>query len=171
MIVHATHWCWCWQLFEVASFSFFTIVWPMWCWSLTGCCEPNCIPRKLFQSEQQKLMRKYGRYCVNNRRSSIIIENNLQVILMSASAMSTKKWNCRDAHRGFKMNSNYWNHICLSLLPACSISLCFPKLKIYRLKFVLNSPKLQLFSLYQFQQGFPLRVDAQLIKPIQRLTR
>jgi len=62
--------------------------------------------RKLFQSEQQKLMRKYGRYCVNNRRSSIIIENNLQ-----------------------------------------------------------------LFSLYQFQQGFPLRVDAQLIKPIQRLTR
>ena len=29
----------------------------------------------------------------------------------------------------------------------------------------------QLFSLYQFQQGFPLRVDAQLIKPIQRLTR
>ena len=27
-------------------------------------------------------MRKYGRYCVNNRRSSIIIENNLQVIAM-----------------------------------------------------------------------------------------
>merc|ERR1719245_2732393 len=62
--------------------------------------------RKIFQSEQQKLMRKYGRYCVNNRRSSIIIENNLQ-----------------------------------------------------------------LFSLYQFQQGFPLRVDGMLIKPIQRLTR
>ena len=27
-------------------------------------------------------MRKYGRYCVNNRRSSIIIENNLQVMVM-----------------------------------------------------------------------------------------
>ena len=53
-----------------------------WCGSLTGCCDPNCIPRKLFQSEQQKLMRKYGRYCVNNRRSSIIIENNLQVPVM-----------------------------------------------------------------------------------------
>ena len=52
-----------------------------------------------------------------------------------------------------------------------NISLCFPKLKICRFKFVLNPPKLQLFSLYQFQQGFPLRVDAQLIKPIQRLTR
>merc|ERR1719481_1044061 len=51
-------------------------------------------------------MRKYGRYCVNNRRSSIIIENNLQ-----------------------------------------------------------------LFSLYQFKSGFSLRIDAQLIKPIQRLTR
>ena len=64
------------------------------CGSLTGCCDPNCIPRKLFQSEQQKLMRKYGRYCVNNRRSSIIIENNLQVILMGARAMSTRKQNC-----------------------------------------------------------------------------
>ena len=62
--------------------------------------------RKLFETEQQKMMRKYGRYCVNNRRSSIIIENNIK-----------------------------------------------------------------LFSLYQFQQGFSLRVDAQLIKPIQRLTR
>ena len=51
-----------------------------------------------------------------------------------------------------------------------NISLCFPKLKNYRFK-IANSPKLQLFSLYQFQQGFPLRVDAQLIKPIQRLTR
>ena len=40
-------------------------------------------------------MRKYGRYCVNNRRSSIIIENNLQVILMSASVIiSTRKRNC-----------------------------------------------------------------------------
>ena len=149
------------------------------CGSLTGCCDPNCIPRKLFQSEQQKLMRKYGRYCVNNRRSSIIIENNLQVILMSASVIiSTRKRNCWNVLMMtivvLKLSSQ---QKCLSLpivsqeALACSIYPYFPKLKICRFKFVLNSPKLQLFSLYQFQQGFPLRVDAQLIKPIQRLTR
>ena len=87
------------------------------CGSLTGCCDPNCVPRKLFQSEQQKLMRKYGRYCVNNRRSSIIIENNLQVILMIASGTV----GMIIVVFLLKMNSNYRNQICLSLPPASSI--------------------------------------------------
>ena len=52
------------------------------------------------------MSRKYGRYCINNRRSSIIVDHNLQF-----------------------------------------------------------------FSSYQFTNSLELRVDAMLIKPIQRLTR
>jgi len=62
--------------------------------------------RNLFESEQQKLTRKYGRYCINHNRSSLIIDDNIKF-----------------------------------------------------------------FSLYQFRKNFSLRVDAQLIKPIQRITR
>jgi len=62
--------------------------------------------RLLFETEQQRLSRKYGRYCINNTRSSIIIDQNIKF-----------------------------------------------------------------FSMYQFNNGFLLRVDAMLIKPIQRLTR
>eukprot|EP00092_Neocalanus_flemingeri_P086013 GFUD01108316.1.p1 GENE.GFUD01108316.1~~GFUD01108316.1.p1 ORF type:complete len:192 (+),score=50.10 GFUD01108316.1:43-576(+) len=62
--------------------------------------------RILFETEQPRLSRKYGRYCINNTRSSIIIDQNIKF-----------------------------------------------------------------FSLYQFNKGLMLRVDAMLIKPIQRLTR
>merc|ERR1719430_155037 len=62
--------------------------------------------RSLFLSEQQRLLRKYGRYCINKTRSSDIIDSNIKF-----------------------------------------------------------------FSQYQDAKGFRLRVDAQLIKPIQRLTR
>ena len=62
--------------------------------------------RTLFLTEQQKLMRKYGRYCINNTNSSTIIDRNIKFL-----------------------------------------------------------------SLFQLQQGFKLRIDAQLILPIQRLTR
>lgn len=64
------------------------------------------IMRQLFEGEQVRLSRKYGRYCINNRRSSIIVDHNLQF-----------------------------------------------------------------FSSYQFTNNLELRVDAMLIKPIQRLTR
>jgi len=64
------------------------------------------IMRQLFEGEQVRLSRKYGRYCINNRRSSIIVDHNLQF-----------------------------------------------------------------FSSYQFTNSLELRVDAMLIKPIQRLTR
>ena len=57
-------------------------------------------------SEQARLSRKYGRYCINNSRSSIIVDQNIQY-----------------------------------------------------------------FSAYQFNNNLELRVDAMLIKPIQRLTR
>ena len=67
---------------------------------MTWCC------RQLFEGEQVRLSRKYGRYCINNRRSSIIVDHNLQF-----------------------------------------------------------------FSSYQFTNSLELRVDAMLIKPIQRLTR
>ena len=62
--------------------------------------------RMLFESEQSRLVRKYGRYCINSTRSSIIIDQNIKF-----------------------------------------------------------------FSLYQLNNGHKLRVDAMLIKPIQRLTR
>ena len=62
--------------------------------------------RTLFESEQSRLSRKYGRYCINSTRSSNIIDQNIKF-----------------------------------------------------------------FSLYQFNNGHKLRVDAMLIKPIQRLTR
>ena len=62
--------------------------------------------RNLFQAELPMLSRKYGRYCINNTRSSIIIDQNIKF-----------------------------------------------------------------FSLYKFNKGLNLRVDAMLIKPIQRLTR
>ena len=62
--------------------------------------------RILFETEQLRLSRKYGRYCVNSTRSSIIIDQNIKF-----------------------------------------------------------------FSLFQFSSGHQLRVDAMLIKPIQRLTR
>ena len=60
----------------------------------------------MFEGEQVRLSRKYGRYCINNSRSSIIVDHNLQF-----------------------------------------------------------------FSSYQFTNKLELRVDAMLIKPIQRLTR
>ena len=62
--------------------------------------------RQLFEGEQARLSRKYGRYCINNSRSSIIVDQNIQF-----------------------------------------------------------------FSSYQFSNNLQLRVDAMLIKPIQRLTR
>ena len=62
--------------------------------------------RQLFEGEQSRLSRKYGRYCINNSRSSIIVDQNIQF-----------------------------------------------------------------FSSYQFSNNLQLRVDAMLIKPIQRLTR
>ena len=62
--------------------------------------------RQLFEGEQARLSRKYGRYCINNSRSSIIVDQNIQF-----------------------------------------------------------------FSSYQFSNNLELRVDAMLIKPIQRLTR
>ena len=62
--------------------------------------------RQLFEGEQARLSRKYGRYCINNSRSSIIVDQNIQF-----------------------------------------------------------------FSSYQFTNNLELRVDAMLIKPIQRLTR
>ena len=62
--------------------------------------------RTLFESEQQRMSCKYGRYCINSTRSSIIIDQNIKF-----------------------------------------------------------------FSFYQFNNGHKLRVDAMLIKPIQRLTR
>jgi len=34
--------------------------------------------RSLFQSEHSRLSRKYGRYCINNTRSSIIIDQNIK---------------------------------------------------------------------------------------------
>jgi len=64
------------------------------------------IMRQLFEGEQARLSRKYGRYCINNSRSSIIVDQNIQF-----------------------------------------------------------------FSSYQFTNNLELRVDAMLIKPIQRLTR
>jgi len=64
------------------------------------------IMRQLFEGEQARLSRKYGRYCINNSRSSIIVDQNIQY-----------------------------------------------------------------FSAYQFNNNLELRVDAMLIKPIQRLTR
>merc|ERR1711974_494720 len=60
----------------------------------------------LFQEEEGRLSKKYGRYCINNTRASLIIEEHLKF-----------------------------------------------------------------FSLYQHSQGIALRIDAMLIKPIQRLTR
>ena len=60
----------------------------------------------LFQEEEAKLSKKYGRYCINNTRASLVIEEYIQF-----------------------------------------------------------------FSLYQYNKGIPLRIDAMLIKPIQRLTR
>lgn len=60
----------------------------------------------MFEGEQARLSRKYGRYCINNSRSSIIVDQNIQF-----------------------------------------------------------------FSSYQFTNNLELRVDAMLIKPIQRLTR
>jgi len=62
--------------------------------------------RQLFQGEQTRLSRKYGRYCVNNSRAGAILARHLQF-----------------------------------------------------------------FSQYQFANQLQLRVDAMLIKPIQRLTR
>jgi len=64
------------------------------------------IMRQLFEGEQARLSRKYGRYCINNSRSSIIVDQNIKF-----------------------------------------------------------------FSSYQFSNKLELRVDAMLIKPIQRLTR
>ena len=60
----------------------------------------------LFQEEAGKLSTKYGRYCINNTRASLIVEEYIQF-----------------------------------------------------------------FSLFQYNKGIPLRIDAMLIKPIQRLTR
>ena len=62
--------------------------------------------RQLFEAEQSRLSRKYGRYCINNSRSSIIVDQNIKF-----------------------------------------------------------------FSSYQFSNHLELRIDAMLIKPIQRLTR
>jgi len=62
--------------------------------------------RQLFEGEQCRLSRKYGRYCINNSRSSIIVDQNIKF-----------------------------------------------------------------FSAYQFSNNLELRIDAMLIKPIQRLTR
>jgi len=62
--------------------------------------------RQLFEGEQLRLSRKYGRYCINNSRSSIIVDQNIKF-----------------------------------------------------------------FSEYQFSNNLQLRIDAMLIKPIQRLTR
>ena len=62
--------------------------------------------QSLFEGEQCRLSRKYGRYCINNSRSSIIVDQNIKF-----------------------------------------------------------------FSAYQFSNKLELRVDAMLIKPIQRLTR
>jgi len=62
--------------------------------------------RQLFEGEQSRLSRKYGRYCINNSRSSIIVDQNIKF-----------------------------------------------------------------FSEYQFSNNLQLRIDAMLIKPIQRLTR
>lgn len=62
--------------------------------------------RQLFEGEQARLSRKYGRYCINNSRSSIIVDQNIKF-----------------------------------------------------------------FSEYQFSNNLDLRIDAMLIKPIQRLTR
>merc|ERR1711953_1108803 len=64
------------------------------------------IMRQLFEGEQSRLSRKYGRYCINNSRSSIIVDQNIKF-----------------------------------------------------------------FSSYQFSNHLELRIDAMLIKPIQRLTR
>ena len=60
----------------------------------------------MFEGEQARLSRKYGRYCINNSRSSIIVDQNIKF-----------------------------------------------------------------FSEYQFSNNLDLRIDAMLIKPIQRLTR
>ena len=60
----------------------------------------------MFEGEQSRLSRKYGRYCINNSRSSIIVDQNIRF-----------------------------------------------------------------FSAYQFTNNLELRIDAMLIKPIQRLTR
>jgi len=60
----------------------------------------------LFQEEEGKLSNKYGRYCINNTRASLIVEEYIQF-----------------------------------------------------------------FSLFQYNKGIPLRIDAMIIKPIQRLTR
>lgn len=37
-----------------------------------------CLMRSLFQSEHGRLSRKYGRYCINNTRSSVIIDQNIK---------------------------------------------------------------------------------------------
>ena len=104
-------------------------------------------------------MRKYGRYCVNNRRSSIIIENNLQVpvMVMVVAVMVVKLKTATPRILTTTFDCFFavvWNFHHFRAVPSSQ-----------------NLSTFQLFSLYQFQQGFPLRVDAQLIKPIQRLTR
>ena len=104
-------------------------------------------------------MRKYGRYCVNNRRSSIIIENNLQVPVMVMVVVVVMVIVMKLATATPRILTTTFD--------------CF-FLPFHHSRAVPSSQNLstfQLFSLYQFQQGFPLRVDAQLIKPIQRLTR
>jgi len=66
----------------------------------------SSLMRALFQEEEARLSKKYGRYCINNTRASIIIEQYIKF-----------------------------------------------------------------FSFYQHNKGIKLRIDAMLIKPIQRLTR
>ena len=41
-------------------------------------CLNSYFLRSLFQSEHGRLSRKYGRYCINNTRSSIIIDQNIK---------------------------------------------------------------------------------------------
>ena len=62
--------------------------------------------RAFFLSEQENISHKYGRYCINYTRASLIFDQHIQF-----------------------------------------------------------------FSLYQIKKGIPLRVDAMLIKPVQRITR
>ena len=84
-----------------------------------------------FSSSCFLLPRKYGRYCINNKRSSTIIDSNI------------------------KFFSLY--QVSVILLPA--------------LPSPLSQPRCSTLLPPQFHKGFSLRVDAQLIKPIQRLTR